>query len=188
MSTSKYLNLITSEHKTKPKFMSWLNIALGYVDDAENASSSIIPAFDLDNAIGVQQDILGQIVGISRILSFQPSDGSSPVLDDDTFNLILRAKIAQNQWDGTTKGILDTWNNVLPGLNLYIADNQDMSMNAIVTGTSTLLQQNLIANGYIVPKPQGVSIQYEFEDLINLNEYFAMPVQEGTFETIIQES
>jgi hypothetical protein len=158
----RYIDLITSEHADKPKFIAWLTAALNVLDDAVKLADVLCVYFDLDAAAGAQLDVLGEIVGVSRTVDFQPSDGSSPVLDDETYRLVIRAKIAQNQWDGTLQQIYDLWNNIFPLQKLVLTDNQDMTMDAIVFGVSSGIQQDLVANGYIVPKPQGVFINYAF--------------------------
>ena len=159
MANDKYLNLITSEHKIKPKFMSWLTANLDLTDDMTNILNKIINDYDIDNAIGSQLDVLGQLIGRNRILSFQPSDYSA-VLDDDYYRLALKAKIAQNQWDGTINQIYELWKNTFKNLILEIVDNEDMSMTAVIQGAIDELKLLLIANGYIVPKPSGVRINY----------------------------
>ena len=56
---------------------------------------------DADGAFPrAQLDALGTLVGQSRQVPFQPSGGVSPILDDNTYRILLQAKIAQNQFDG----------------------------------------------------------------------------------------
>lgn len=63
---SLYDVLITSEHNQKPNFMSVVDLIVGAAADAVIATQSIIPAFNLDTAVGSQLDILGQWIGQSR--------------------------------------------------------------------------------------------------------------------------
>lgn len=181
----KYLDLVTSEHRTKENFIAWLTAALEKTEDAANATSATLEAFDLDNAVGAQLDIIGTVIGRTRYLNFDPVQGT-PKLDDNTYRLILKAKILQNQWGGTIPEIQAIWQTVFPQYGLIIQDNQDMTMKATVVGTSSALENNLIHNNYIVPKPAGVSIVYEFTEINDLNIYFGFAVQDGTFETIQQ--
>jgi len=162
MAITNYLNLITSEHKTKPNYMAWVASSLGMVNDSSLISSSIISAFDINNAIGIQLDSLGLILGVSRTVNFQPTDGSSPVLDDTTYRLILLSRVVRNQWDGTIASLQTLWNTVFPQYQLIIKDNENMSLNVAVLGPSTSLQQQLISNGYIIPRPMGVALNYVF--------------------------
>jgi hypothetical protein len=64
-----YAARITSEHNQKPKFMSMVSLVTGAIGDVLEGIQSIEAAFDLDNAIGVQQDILGLWIGQPRVVS-----------------------------------------------------------------------------------------------------------------------
>lgn len=158
-SIDNYLDLITSQHKTQPKFKAWLTSPLSIVDDGIWITDKIPSIHDIDVAVGVQLDTLGQIVGRSRTLNFQPGDGSSPVLNDDYYRKVLKAKIAFNQWDGTIPGIYDIWNIIFPDISMQLVDNQDMTMTVLISGTLGVLDTELINNGYIVPKPTGVGLK-----------------------------
>jgi hypothetical protein len=158
------LKLVASQHRNKPKFIALLTAVLQPVDAIGTLMENLHTYFDLDGAMGVQMDILGQVVGVSRALNFQPSGGASPVLEDDLYQLILKAKIAKNQWNGTTEQIIEIWNNLFPQIYLIISDNQNMSMSILIIGLSSQLQKDLVTNGYIIPKPQGVSIDYAYPE------------------------
>lgn len=122
--TSKYTGLITSQHANKPKFMAMVaGVSQPFVD-LLSVLASIPASYDLDNAIGDQLDVVGEWVGISRNIStplavyfsldtsglgfdqgswqgpYDPSTGLIS-LDDDTYRLLIRAKIGANSWDGT---------------------------------------------------------------------------------------
>ncbi len=161
MQDKKYKSLITSEHCKKRKFMKWLETGLCYLNNTLTVSENIEKEFDIDRAVGVQLDILGDIAGISRILSFQPLSYSA-VLDDETYRLMIKARIIANQWDGTIHGIQELWSSVFEEYPLSIIDNQDMSMKVSVSGNPNDFVQELTSHGYVVPKPSGVRINYEF--------------------------
>lgn len=155
MDNKKYLDLIVPEHR-KPKFLKWLSCILEKINDIEHCAEMICICFDLDNAKGKQLDILGELVGTKRELTFQPSKNESSILQDDIYRTVIRAKIGINHWDGTIPSIYALWKNLFPDYKLYIKDNQDMSMEAIVMGNLTELEKELVHNGYIVPRPEGV--------------------------------
>lgn len=90
-----------------------------------------------------------------------PQSGTSPVLNDENYRLILKAKIIQNKWRGTKKELYDFWSQYFPSNPILIHDNQDMTMNVLVVGM-TGLNKELVENGYIVPKPAGVQVNYIF--------------------------
>lgn len=101
MTIKKYVDNITSQHRDKPKFISWLTKSLTILDHAYQGTKSIDINFDLDNAIGRQLDSLGIMIGRSRTLTFQPMHGRDPVLDDETYRLVLKTKVDINMWERT---------------------------------------------------------------------------------------
>lgn len=125
---SDYTGLITSEHASAPNFVAMVgSIAQAFVD-VQNQLAAIPSAYDLDVAVGVQLDAVGLWVGVTRNVNtpltgvyfsldvaglgfdqgvwqgpFDPSTGITS-LDDDTYRLLIRARIAANHWDGTLEG------------------------------------------------------------------------------------
>jgi len=156
-----YLSRVVPQHR-KPKFLKWLDANIKPFYDGETLLKAMDAAFDLSNSAGVQMDVTGDIVGRNRILSFDPADGSSPILDDETYRLLQKAKISMNQWDGTIPGAMTLWENLFPQYQLVIQDNQDMTMDLYVLGLVTPLEQELLSRGYVTPKPMGVLIRFTF--------------------------
>jgi hypothetical protein len=153
-----YLGLITSQHRGKPKFMAFLGMLLQYIDDVDQCAASINPAFNVDSAVGMQLDTVGQWVGINRTVTFQPTGGASPILDDDMYRVAIKAKVVKNHWDGTLDMLVDAWSVLFPDFQIIITDNEDMTVTALVVGDPSQMMQDLIINGYIIPKPEGVRI------------------------------
>ena len=165
MSIYYYLGLLTSEYRLAPNLNSWLYDLLSPLNDTTNMLAGMTEAFDLGSAQGLQLDVAGQIAGVSRTVGFQPSGGVSPVLDDATYDLLIQATIAANQWDGTESTLYTIWKQLFPGGNINIIDNQDMTCTIVLTGAFTSIIQDLIVNGYIVPRPEGVEYNYVFGNL-----------------------
>lgn len=184
MAIGKYLDNITSQHRDKPKYIAWLSSSLNIIDHAYIMTKNMDNDFDLDNAIGQQLDILGQIIGRKRTLTFQPLNGHNPVLDDETYKLVLKAKVAMNMWDGKTESAYEIWNNIFDDIGLQLQDNQDMSLTAYVTGYVNQIRQDLIQHGYIVPKPEGVRINYIGRTPIDFKVHSAMVVYSQQISTI----
>jgi len=157
-----YSNLLTSEYKNSTKFNLWLNSVLGIATDISNCLQFITSAFDLDFAVGVQLNTLGVLVGVSRTVPFQPSAGVSPILDDTTYRLLIKATIANNQWNGTIGELYPIWSQLFPSGQITILDNQNMTATIIMTGTFSSIIQDLIRNDMIVPRPQAVQYTYNF--------------------------
>lgn len=154
-----YLNYVSSEHRVQPKFISFVSSFLQKLIDIEDVNFET--AFDLDTATGNQLDTIGAMLGRSRVLPYQPVTGS-PTLDDTKYRLVLRAKILQNQWDGTIEQALTNWRVIFPSILAVINDQQNMSMNVTVLGLSDSFDRELVQNGYIIPKPEGVGVGYTF--------------------------
>ena len=153
-----YRRLLTSEYKTRPKLTAWL---LWLMSDGMTYTvtlSEMLEAFDLDHAVGAQLDVIGRIIGVDRLLTFYPSGGESPLMDDDTYRLVIKARIVQNYWKGTLPELYEAWQVLFPDIILQIQDQQDMTFNVVIMGDFTNLMRELILNGYIVPKPEGVMI------------------------------
>ena len=102
---STYLNRITSEHKNKPKFMELVKARLEPFIDLCELLEDIDKSFDLDTASGAQLDIIGQYVGVSRLLDFQPNSADS-LLPDAYYRMLLKARISLNNWDGSIEGYI----------------------------------------------------------------------------------
>jgi hypothetical protein len=163
MSNQMYLDIVTSQHRNKARFMAWLTATLEIGDDIYNLIGEIDTDFDIDSAVGDQLDTLGEIVGVGRFLNFQPSGSISPVLEDEDYRFVIKSKIAKNQWDGTIPGLYQIWDIVFPAIPIRIQDNQDMTYEVLFVSQSfTDLQQELISNGYIIPRPEGVLCTYDF--------------------------
>ena len=187
MTNLDYLNLITSEHRDKPKFQGVVSLAVRLPVQLQTILEGMVGGFDLDNPniLSFELDVIGQWVGISRTLrvplsgvyftwgdadslgwgsgiwmsEFDP--GGIVTLPDDVYKNLLRAKIAANSWDGTTEGAYAIWANVFPSQNLLIQDFGDMSIAIILVGGRVdSLTVALLANGYITLKPEAVHVNY----------------------------
>lgn len=182
-----YLNRITSEHQDKPKFMATVAFSVAiYARIQELLDSMEVEGgiFDLDTPpVGQQEDFIGELVGISRDVDipiagiFFSWDGTADIgwdfgiwqsdnqptdlvkLPDDVYLLLIRAKIAANNWDGTTEGAYKIWNILFPNLKLLIQDNQNMTFIIALQGAPIdSLTQALLTQGYLPLKPEGVRI------------------------------
>jgi len=186
---SKYTDLITNYHRGKPLFVDHIDLVTRPLIDLSLIINVLIGAFDIDKAAGVQLDMLGEWVGRTRIINqpisgvyfaldmaglgydkgiwqgpYDPDSGFSS-LSDDTYRIILKAKIAINNWDGTNDSLPDILDTVLAGsgLRMQIIDNQDMSINIWVspeTGINNVSLELLAAikQGYLTVKAAGVYV------------------------------
>lgn len=185
-SVSDFTGLITSEHQDKPKFVSTVALSVqGYVDQM-NLCSIAASLYDLDNAVGSQLDAVGLWVGVSRYVAisvgqwfswdisgvgwdqgiwWEVGDAESMVtkLVDSQYRLLIRAKIACNQWDGTLPAATEIARSLVSddGCTVDVSEG-DMSVTFTITGTPSLVTKAIIAGGYIPLKAAGVSVTFQF--------------------------
>jgi len=155
-----YLNLIPSENRNKLRFRAWLSLCLGIVKDIADCANTMQRAFSVDEAVGKQLDIVGAYAGVSRKLPFQPVEASRYLSDPD-YRKLIRATIAQNGWDGTNETLPHLLSSSFPEMGIVISDNQDMSVNAVVRGTFSTLQLEMLNADLLLPRPAGVAMLYE---------------------------
>ncbi|MBU5379523.1 DUF2612 domain-containing protein [Pantoea septica] len=147
----------------------------------------MLTAFDIDSAVGVQLDVLGEWIGRTRVVSqpisgvyfsfdtdglgwdqgvwqgpFDPDAGFTS-LSDDTYRVILKAKIAINSWDGQNDSLPAILETALDGsgLRMQIVDNQDMTISVWVFPEEdiSLVSKEILATikqGYLTVKAAGV--------------------------------
>jgi hypothetical protein len=174
-----YLNLLTSEYRNSPKLNQLLQFLLRKFDDVSECLVQLDTAFDLDYAVGVQLDTLGLVLGASRTLPFQPSNGASPVLTDAVYRQYLQARVSWNTWDGLVDNIPPLWQRMGYQGTLVLADEQNMTVNVTCPGIDNPLILDMLCgtatgwtgvgpqptnidmtNGLIIPRPQGVRYIY----------------------------
>ncbi len=184
---SKYTDLITNYHRGKPLFVDHVDLSTRPLTDVSTSLNGLLTVFDIDSAIGVQLDILGEWIGRSRIVSvpisgiyfsldtdglgwdqgvwqgpYDPDNGYTS-LSDDTYRVILKAKIAINNWDGTNDSLPAILDAALAnsGLRMQIVDNQDMTISLWVFPDVDISSVSLeliaaIRQGYLTVKAAGV--------------------------------
>ncbi|KVE23799.1 hypothetical protein WS67_21455 [Burkholderia singularis] len=193
-----YTALITSEHRDKPRFMATIGVLVQPLVDQINLLQRMPDEFDLDHADGVQLDDVGRWVGVSRKIRtplsgiyfsfdmdglgfdqgawkgpFDPDTGLT-VLDDDTYRLVIRAKIGANHWDGTLASSAAILNHIFGSdTHVFIEDHQDMSMTIGIAGkVPSAVFLALLAGGYIPLKPEGVRVNYTIVTTVDSSPLF----------------
>lgn len=197
-----YLDLVTSEYQQQPNFMATVSFLVSFPVWVQTLLSSMISIFDLDTPpVGNQLDIIGQWVGISRQVNIPitgiyftwddvqsdgwdfgiwepvPAQTSITSLPDDAYLTLIRAKIASNNWDGTTEGAYAIWSTVFPQFEILIIDHNNMSYDlAIIGGIVDSLTLALITGGYIPLRPEGIEVTNYYVS-IDTNPAFAWDVE-----------
>jgi hypothetical protein len=188
-----YTGRMTSYWRGQPKFTSELIALVKPMADLQSVIAGMPSDFDLDGAIGAQLDAVGEWVGRSRFIPIPianawftfdsatkgfdlgvwrgPFDTASGItrLDDNTYRLFLRAKIAANNWDGTVETAAAAFNLIFaqsPGTLIFVSDNGNMSMTVGIAGAiPSILFLALLEQGFLPLKPEGVLAHYEVTSL-----------------------
>ena len=164
---SYYMNLITSEYRNSPKFNALLLALLQKWGDMTTVQQQLDTAFDLDQAVGVQLDVLGLLVGVPRGTrqTIVSAGAEYTAFPDAQYRVALKLQIAQNMWDGTLTGAYGVWNITLGslGYDMILQDNQDMSIDYIfLTVPTDPILRALLSQGYFELRPAGVRINGYF--------------------------
>ena len=160
MLPDEYLEKVTSAHISRERFMAWLQALLELACDSGTVAEAIDAAFYVEQASGVQLDIIGKIVGLSRELPYTSTQMTDGVMQDPEYRNAIKAKILRNQWDGTNQSLPPLWQAIYPSLQMSYVDNQDMTMTVTVQGDVNGALNELIQAGMIVPVPAGVGVSY----------------------------
>ncbi|MCK4883519.1 MAG: DUF2612 domain-containing protein [Candidatus Diapherotrites archaeon] len=183
MILTDYLNLIPQENREKEKFIANLTALVEPLIHLQDVDASLIREYDIDYAVGVQLDVVGEWVGKGREVpvpldfyftwggtiaegwgqgiwkgKFDPDSGIT-ILTDDLYRALLYSKVTSNSWDGNLDVIyeilvLGTGADVS---QFTVTDNQDMTMTIDTTGL-TELQQAMLDQDVTILKPMGVGL------------------------------
>jgi hypothetical protein len=143
MELGEYLARIPSYHSTQPRFMNTVATLIQPLVDAMAMLDKLTTRdFDLDTAVGVQLDMVGQWLGRDRWLRMPftdvffsldlpedrvgfdqgiwlgPYDARDGLraLDDDNYRVLLKLYAIANQWPGYHPPIVNALNAVWPGV------------------------------------------------------------------------
>jgi hypothetical protein len=201
-----YTGLITSEHAPKPKFVALVTALAQPFSDATALANSMATIFDIDTAVGQQLDFIGQWVGLTRNLKvpitgvffsldvapgldqgivwtpFTPTSGLEQ-LPDDQYRTALRAKILNNQWDGSLAQAYQIYNSLFSnsGYVPFIQDNADLTMYIGIAGKiPDALTLAMLTQGMLDVRPAGVQVVAYVTPSANAP-IFALDIQNANF-------
>lgn len=205
MTLGDYIDLITSQHRHRPKFsgvvasaVAPLAATIGMVD------TSALQAWDIDVAVGTQLDQVGEWIGANRYIEqplvgiyfswddvvatgwqhgywqgkYDPNTGVI-ALADDVYRLVLYAKIASNNWNGTRETIEAIWDESFGDQStLALIDHQDMSITIALQGIAVNdVLVYILTSGRIPLKPEGVRLR---EYIVSDNRIFGFDADSPT--------
>lgn len=198
-----YLHLITSRHQPADKFVSHIHLITKSLSEITRLSLDLNNYFSLEEAAGVQLDVIGEWTGISRYISTPitgvyfsqdtddvgfdqgvwkrefDADSGFTELDDDTYRTIIRVKIKANHWDGTSESLVDIYRSLLPGKDtrIFFIDNQNMTMDVYITGSVVdEVTKSIIKMGYLGVKPEGVRVNQYYINSVPKSSVFGFDI------------
>lgn len=184
-----YAALITSWHATRQKFVAVVKANVQPYIDMQSAIYGLIPAFDIDLAVGQQLDILGQWIGRSRNVPVpipdlwfainnekkgfdrglwrQPYDTGSEInkLPDEEYRRLLKTRILLNRWDGTIEPLeyaVSYFFSASFDTFFFVEDRQDMSCAFCFTGKwPDPVGLCMIEQQIVARAPMGIQTYYQ---------------------------
>ena len=181
-----YEKLLIKQYWRSPKARADIALRLGTLAPIADVLLGLADAFDVDQAVGRQLDIIGRIVGLNRrvqtfeILEFfgfrghtgargfgqapfyrrgEPKYGWT-TLGDESYRRFLKAKIAIN--NVKAKMIAPDYLSIQGAIQLasdgraWVVDNYDMSLTLYVDPGVPLSELRLLLALWLLARPQGV--------------------------------
>lgn len=182
-----WFQTVISQYANSPILLQLIEDFFDYIDPTANLDAFYNLIWNVDTAQGYGLDVWGRIVGVTRALNvatgtwfgFEEQAGTTDsfnaepfysghnattnfLLTDDAYRQLILAKALANISDGSIASINQMLINLFPGAgNCYVADTGGMGLTYIFNSALTPVQQAIITNSGVLPKPTGVS-QAEF--------------------------
>lgn len=190
MIQKEYENLLIVQYSDKPKASETISSIVKRFKNNFDLLEQMEDAFDLDNAIGKQLDIIGKIVGISRNVEgvipkiFFGFDGNvnargfdsaafytldqqqytDTQLSDSDYRFFIRMKIAKNHVKATMSD--DNGSNMNAVIlsmfegYAYMVDNKDMTVTIYIENSTKSYLLPYAISLDLIPLPQAVGVKY----------------------------
>ena len=185
-----YLDRITSEHNQRPKYMATVQLSADPLVADQKLAAGLPGLFDVDYAVGEQEDFTGQWIGKSRWielpnvffswdtpgLGWNESNWKGPFdaenilqrLDDYHYRMLLYAAIVANHWNGSIPRAYEAWDTLFKytGLKVVIQDfgNMTMMYGLLWDKQPDTVLLSLFVTGQMDLKPEGIDlIEYIFQ-------------------------
>ena len=154
--TDSYTSISSRRNYEKDNYLYLLSSILHPSVETMQLFDSFNNVFELDNASGEQLDLIGSLIGLSRLLNYVPSSGDR-VMDDDEYKLALKLQIAQNTWDGSLGSLKGIYEQILgDSMTIVYIDNQNMTVTIDVYGDVQTRQTEMLDRSGLILVPVGV--------------------------------
>ena len=147
----KVLSRVYAQFRDKVKLIAWLKICAHPANQFEQTAQQVANSLDVDNATGRELDVIGRIVGVSRVYG-DPAES----LSDDMYRMVIKSRIWKNHTDATIDNILLGVEFIVGVKGARLVDYENMTFAIEFTEELTDLQRDAITYYDVVPRPQGV--------------------------------
>lgn len=181
-----YDRLLIWQYQGKPRAAATAELLSRQFGDAWQGLAALPETLDIDNAEGVNLDLVGKHVGQGRVLPglaprslfgfhdvagakgfgkgkwYRMGDplGESAVLDDDDYRFLIRCRIARNYQLGTIEDISAALRFIFNS-ETVVFDQYDMSLTVVIrTDQVSDFKRYALNTLDILPRPAGVRIQF----------------------------
>jgi hypothetical protein len=177
---------IYAQYANSPVLTALVEFFSNWLDPAQLIDFFYDNVWNIATATGWGLDVWGRIVGVNRVLQAAPSRyfgfqqagtlsadpfDQSPfysglpavqnyALSDDAFRTLILAKAAANIWDGSIPGLNRILRLLFPGQVCYVTDGANMTMTYYFGFVLSPVQQTIVINSGVLPRPAGVSASY----------------------------
>ena len=162
MDVQEYELLISEQNSRRQKYMGLVQSVLEMGSGVASVVESFDEAFDVDNAAGAQLDIIGDLVGVKRLLDYAPSVGDREMSDDE-YRTCIRMAVARNEWDGSNAGVFEAYRVLeASGVGINYLDNQNMTVTLNIVDALSVRMYEILRNIGVLLVPAGVDVEFEF--------------------------
>lgn len=130
----------------------YLRAVMPEIQELENVFCDLQDKRFIDTAEGEQLNIIGELVGQSRIAGGQ-------VLTDELYRIFIRARIIKNYTRATLEDIIQMIIFILQAEAVFIVEG-DRSYQAQIAKNLTPQEIQLIQDTDLLPKPVGIRVSY----------------------------
>ena len=126
-----YMGLFSGGVRELPRFSAFAREILCQAEELISLVHSLQSAFSVDDAEGVQLDLVGEMMGVPRSAAADSSD--------DAYRDFLKAKLILWRWDGTNESVSALIAEAFPGQGVTLRDNGDMTVTVEHADSESLL-------------------------------------------------
>ena len=184
-----YNTTIISQYANSPILYQLIQNFNSNLDQTQNLDAFYDDIWNIQTASGYGLDLIGRIVGVNRYLPVVAGEyfgyeeagnlnagrfGTAPfyggqtltnnfALADSSFQTLIYAKMLSNITDCAIPSLNKLLATIFPGRgDCHVTDGRNMTMGYVFNFPTTAVEQSIVTNLGVFPRPSGVSVSYSF--------------------------